>query len=198
MKKNLSEILSFDGIRGMDKQKVILALVVCLLLVYVDFTFVIRAQFRGIKTMGPKIAKLHKDIDTLNRELASLKTTAPAQAEMKKREELARSKKLITEDEIPLLLEEISDISNTNGVKIVQMRPAKDPRAKEELVLGVRVFPVTVALDLLCGYHTFGSFMAAVENSTRFMAVQELKITNDPADYMNHRVSLVFKTYVRK
>lgn len=188
----------FENLKELDRNKLILFALVCIIFVYLDFSLLVSAQVRGIKALGPKIGRLQKDITALNKDLAATKDTASPQAASRQSEELARSKKLIREEEIPLLLQDISDMANSSGVRIAQLRPFKDPKAKEETLSGVKVSLLTVALNLNCGYHALGRFLAALEGSRRFMAIQDLKISSNSEDPAEHDVSIVFKTYMKK
>jgi hypothetical protein len=113
-------------------------------------------------------------------------------------QEASRAKNIIREEQLPLLLQEITDAASKTGTKIIQIKPIRDPKVKEEMVVGVRVIPVMITLDLYCAYHSLGSFINAIENSKKFMLVQEVKILSGPKNYLYQDVVLTIKTYVKK
>ncbi|MFH0739171.1 MAG: type 4a pilus biogenesis protein PilO [Candidatus Omnitrophota bacterium] len=184
--------------KELDKNKIILIVALCLILIYLDISFIIRAQARGISALQPKIIKLNTDINDLAKGLAAIKEFTQEKALAVRKGEPEAAKKIIQEEELPLLLQEITDTANGTSTKIMQIKPIKDPKAKEEIVAGVKVMPLMIALDLSCGYHSLGSFISTLENSKKFMLTQEIKILTNPENYLCQNVALTIKTYVKK
>jgi Tfp pilus assembly protein PilO len=197
--KNITGLLDKLKIsRELDRNKIILIITACLFLVYLDFSLLIKAQIRGAGALRPKIIKLKTDISDLAKGLAVIKEFTQGGSSPAVGQELARAKKIIREEELPLLLQEITDIANKTGAKIIQIKPIKDPKAKEETVAAVRVMPVMIKLDLYCGYHSLGSFVNEIENSKKFMLIQEIKILASSENYLYQDSSVTVKTYVKK
>jgi type IV pilus assembly protein PilO len=174
---------------SLDNKKIFLLILLCLIIVCIDFTFIIKLQLRGIGTVRAKIIKLKKDIDSLNKDLIAMQQA--------KQEQIAvvETKKIISEEEIPSLLQDISNTANKYNVKIMQLRPSRDTETKEKITSGRKLL---VTLDLLCGYHSLGSFINDLENAERFITVQEMKIVRSSSDYLYQNVNLVLKTYVKE
>lgn len=179
----------------LDKKKVFLILSVGLLLIYADFSFFINLQLRSLKTSGPKIIKLKKDIDTLVKDLSAMQNK---QTQVK--EGTQQLKIIISEDEIPALLQDISRIGNKNNIKIMQIKPSKELRTRQDKTSKepVKLAPFLITLELSCSYHNFGKFINDLENAKEFMAVQDVKIGHDANDYLRQSVNLVLMTYVKK
>ncbi len=197
--KNINDLLDKLKInRELDRNKIILIIVVFLFLAYLDFSFFMKAQLRGISSLRPKIIKLKTDINDLTKGLADIKEFAQSGKLAVTGQEASKAKKIIREEELPLLLQEITDTANKSKAKITQIKPIKDPKAKEETVAGVRIMPTTITLNLSCGYHPLGSFVNAIENSNKFMLIQEIKILSDPKNYLYQDVVLTIKAYVKK
>jgi Tfp pilus assembly protein PilO len=182
-----------------QKKKVFLGIsaIVVLIIVYIDFSYLIKSQLKGIKTVTPKIIKLKKDIDTFNKDLVAMQDTEAKLKQSKQKFSLT-VKKFISEEEITALLQDIAHIADKYQVKIIKIIPLRDAKAKEEIIAEGKFLPVIISLDLSCGYHAFGSFMNDLENATQFIAVQEIRISPDSADYFKRNVNLVLKTYVKK
>ncbi|MBM3254746.1 MAG: hypothetical protein FJZ08_00365 [Candidatus Omnitrophica bacterium] len=197
--KDIIGLIKKQGLnKELDKNKIILIVAFFLILVYLDISFIIRAQARGIGALQPKIIKLNTDIKDLAKGLAAIKEFTQGEALTAGKVQPEAAKKIIQEAELPLLLQEIADTANGASVKILQIKPIKDPKAKEEVVAGVKVMPLSIALDLSCGYHSLGSFISAIENSNKFMLTQEIKILTNPQNYLYQNVALTIKTYVKK
>jgi hypothetical protein len=200
--KQIKDITSLIGKlnlnRELNRNKIILIVIASLFLAYLDFSLLIQLQSRGISALRPKIVKLNKDIADFTKELSAVKEFEQNKSLPANQKELARAKKIIKEDELPLLLEDITDMANKGNIKIMQIRPGKDPKAKEETISGVKLIPVTITLNFSCGYHSLGNFISAIENSNKFMLAQEIKILAGKESYLAQEVALTIKSYVKK
>ena len=186
-----------DGLK-LDNKKMLLIILAFLLILYLDFTFIVRMQLAGIRALTPKISKMRKEMVSLSKDLPRLQDLERMHDKDKTGAVALKPREIISEDKILLLLQEISDLANKNRIKIAQMNTAKDAKAKEEVVAGERLLPVAIKLDLKCGYHALGSFISGLENARYFIDLQDIKIIRDPRDYLVENVNLVLKTYVRK
>lgn len=182
-----------------DNKMVFLIIPVCLIVIYLDFTFLMKLQLSGIKNLEPKIIKLKKDLDALQKDLFRMQDLKNKQIE-KKDKALSVAKKIISEEYIASLLQDMSDLANKNGVSILQMKPAKEPQSPKvkEAPASVKFTSLLITLDLLCDYHHLGNFINDLENLQTFIAVQNIKITSQPTDFLRQKVTLVLRTYVRK
>ncbi|MCM8795181.1 MAG: type 4a pilus biogenesis protein PilO [Candidatus Omnitrophica bacterium] len=167
----------------LDKKKIVLVILGIVLLFYLDFNFLLKLQFRKIKGATIKITKLKKDINTLNKDLEAMKAR---QQNLQKT--ALKAKRIISEEKIPALLENIADMANKNNVIIISMAHSRDPRTKE----------VKLKLDLSSNYHRLGRFINAIENAEVFMAVEGLEIVREQSNYLLQNVKLLLKTYVKK
>jgi len=189
-----------DKLKGLelDNKKMLLIALACLLVIYLDFSFIIKLQLGGIKSSTPKITKLKKDINTLAKDLSWMQDLERRQGKDKAKTAPNKGREIISEDKILVLLQEISDIANKNKIKLVQINTSKDAKVQEEVIAGERLLPVIITMDLNCGYHSLGSFMNALENARYFIDVQDMKIMRNPRDYLIQNVNLVLKTHAKK
>ena len=179
---------------GSDIRKLILAILVSTIVIYLDYAFIIKLQLGSIGSTKTKITELNKDIAVLNAGLALMQKS---QDQMKQKTPL-KPKTIISEDEMTVLLQGIYNLANKDNVRIIRIRPLKDPNAKEEIMGSQKVIPMTIAMDLSCVFHSLGSFISDLENSEQFLAVQDLKIVRSAGDYMRQNVTLNLKTYAKK
>jgi Tfp pilus assembly protein PilO len=175
----------------LDKKKISLIVLVCLVILYLDFTFFLKSQVQNIRDLGPKIKQLRLDIDTLNKDLAYLEALKDKQTGL-----LSKAKKIISEDQLPLLFKDISDMANKSNVKIMQMKP--EVELQSEVKAQGKFLPILLAIDLSCGYHALGKFINTLETSAQFMAVQDIGIESDKKDYLRQNVKLVVMSCVKK
>ena len=176
-----------------DNKKVLVVILICLIIIYIDFSFLIKSQRQAITSVGEKTIKLKQDIDALTKDLATM------QQAQTKQEVALKVKKIISEEQMPMLFQEISNIANKNNIKIMEMIPSKESKAKEEKALVAPKTPLAfITLDLFGGYHNLGRFINDLENAEILMAVENLKIVPQQNDYFKHGITLILKTYVKK
>jgi Tfp pilus assembly protein PilO len=180
-------------------KKIFIIAFVGVLILYLDFAFIMKLQLQGIRTLTPKIIKLKKDIDSLAKDLSWMQDLGRRQSKDKAQIGAPnKAKEIISEDKILLLLQKVSDLANKNRVKIMQINTSKDAKVQEEVIAGERLLPIIITLDLTCGYHSLGSFINALENARHFIELQDMKIIRDPRDYLLQNVNLVLKTYAKR
>lgn len=185
---NLQEIHSkILGVKLDPKQMTLISLV-CFIVIYLDFSLFLKMQRQGVMDKVTKSIALKKEMENLQNDLRLLKQFK------EKQKDTASFKRILKEEEVPLLMEEISTTANTNNVKIMQMRPSKV--VKEKAISNL--FPVLLDLEVSCGYHQLGKFINNLENGRVFIALQDMRISREPGDFLSLRVNLIVKTYVRK
>lgn len=180
-------------INSLDKQKIILIILVCAVIIYIDFAFILQAQFKGVKSVGGKILKLNKDIVALSQDLAVMQKTQATQAG---KSSAQKAKTIISEHDLSSLLENISSIANKVNVRIMQIKPSRD--LKDSDSKSGNAVPVLITMELLSGYHNLGKFINDIENSDVLISIDELKILANAKDPLLQNVNLTLRTYVQK
>lgn len=175
----------------LDNQKIILICLLFVVIMYLDYSFLMKMQLDSIKAVKPKIAKLRVDIDAFNKNLAESKKGGERKN--------ASYLRMLSTDQLPLLLEEISNMAKSNNVMLMQVKQVKETKKKEEKQAQPNnLTPLYVALDLSGSYHDLGKFINDLENADKFIAVQDMNIKQQQADPSLQNVSMLIKTYVRK
>ena len=178
----------------LDQQKKILIVIFCVLIAYVDLTYILKAQTSGLKGVDLKIMRLEKDTKDLNRDLEIMRNSKGKDGLISK--DASGSSRIMAEGQISGLLQEISSTANKFNIKIIQITPKRE--TSKSVVPGDKFVPILITLDMVCDYHSLGKFINALENSLIFMGVAELKILNRPSEYLKQGVSLIVRTYVSK
>ncbi|MBI4982998.1 MAG: type 4a pilus biogenesis protein PilO [Candidatus Omnitrophica bacterium] len=198
MKKLLDKIINFKIPQDFefDNKKKILAVILCIIVLYLDFGVIMKAQLGGLKKIAPKIKKVKLDLSTLNKDLLrmqNIKNADPAAA----RKEAQKVMRLIPEGQISFLLQGISENANKNFVAITRIKPAKELPAKG-VVVPQNLTAYLISVDLSGDYHNLGKFINVLENGEVFLTVQNLRIQPDRQDLLKQKINLVLKTYVTK
>jgi Tfp pilus assembly protein PilO len=176
-----------------NKQRLILVALFGLLIAYADIAVILKGELAWVGSTNSKVTKLEKGIIAVHKDLVNLESRKTLQAKT-----LSQAKTIITEDQRQVAFEYIYDTANKYEVKIVQLKPSMDMKAKGETMDKIKLVPVLLNLDLVCGYHNLGAFMNALENGKYFFAVTQMRITRNSSDSFRHNVSAVLKTYVKK
>ncbi len=181
----------------LDQQKKILIVIFCVLIVYVDLNYILKAQRAGVNSLDSKVMRLSNDLASLNRNLENMRISKNKQS-LGAQKTISKSTKIISEGEISGFLQDISKEANNFNIKIIQMRPSRQVQAGKKSAVEDRLIPFLINLDLICDYHSLGKFINALEDSLIFVRVNELKISTQATDLMKQKVNLVLKTYVTK
>lgn len=172
-----------------DKKKLALAVIVLVLLLYVDFNFVLKAQTNAIKSLNTKMAKLKADINSLTLDKNMMQRTQGKTA-------VSQPKRLIDEGEVSWLIEQIYKTSNLYKVKLRQVRPLSTARSAGLRAQNYSVLPINI--DLYAGYHALTGFIRSLEQQSVIIKVEELEVRQRSRDIFSHEVKLVLNTYVSK
>jgi Tfp pilus assembly protein PilO len=102
------------------------------------------------------------------------------------------------EEDIPLILQDISTAANEAGVKIFQIKPMKEERESVLKTATGVYYRVPILLEAQAGYHPFGKFLNILENSEIFMSINRLEIIPTAKDYQHHNINLMINAFIFK
>ncbi len=180
----------------LDKRKKILIVIFCVVIAYLDMNFILKAQATGLKSLDLKVSGVEKDLANLNRDLEIMSASKNKQGALWRKPAI-KSSKIISESQIPGLLQDISKEANKFDIKISQIRPSREAKTIKPAGAADKFIPYLINLDLVCDYHNLGKFINALEKFPVFMGVEELKISTQLPDYMKQKAGLILKTYVK-
>lgn len=179
-----------------DKKKAAVIGFLCLVLIYIDFSFIMKMQAATLASLGKKLAKLKTDLGSLNKDLLAMQEIQQKQAQGGAEASL-HARRFISEEEVVSLLQDISDIARNNNVQVTQMKPYNEPSVKQDKTPVSKFTPVLIALELSCDYHDLGRFINDLENGQIFVCLQELKLSSQQKEPARQKANLVLKTHVR-
>ncbi|MFA5117918.1 MAG: type 4a pilus biogenesis protein PilO [Candidatus Omnitrophota bacterium] len=189
------KLLTFFDNLVIDIQKLILIGIIFVTVIFIDCSFIMKAQLLGIKKSAETAVKLKKDIAAISAGLVKMKASPvkPVSAVKKKR--------LLTDAEVPSLLQEIYSLAGKNKVNIIQVKPVKELSTQaldpKKAAQAPKAVPVNISLDIAGNYHYFGAFINDLENSESFISVEEVKLTQSTDNYLLQKASLILRTYVK-
>ncbi len=186
----LKEFRDFINKLNLGNKKVILAILISLCVFFIDYSVIIKSQSSIINSLNLKIAKLKVDLNNLNKEMADINSLKVNRAQP------VKNKEIISEEQLPLLVEDISNAANNNNVKILQIKPFKEKETKDSHSGNFTQY--NIDLDLIGDYHGIGKFINDLENADKLIIVEGFKITRNETDHLKENLKLLLKTYVKK
>jgi len=196
-KLDLKHLLAKLKLNKEQQKMLMLTAVICLVVLYLDISIFLKVQFKSIQAAGQKTVKLKSDIDNFSQALQRQQTDL--QRLKSKQTAPQKVKKIISAIDEPRLLNRISELANENNVSIMKIKPIKDEKAKDPKAPQVAAFaPLLIQLEIAGGYHQCASFINALENADEYMAIEEFKVTGVADNYMQQRINISLRSYVKK
>ena len=129
-------------------------------------------QLRDIEQALIQEPQLHQQRRQLEDRTARLRTT------------------ILTEDELPTMIEQLTDLAGQTGVKI---QVISSQRALPVPLSSYQEIPIQI--EAFAGFHQLGAFLSRVELGTQPMQVRTLRISENPKLLRRHLVKLTLVAY---
>lgn len=186
-------------IKNIDLQKhskLILA-VAAALIILLDFSFIMKSQIRWLKELNPKMSQLKTNIKQTREDITMFNQIQEQYQESKKKMSDIE-KRVPQEEDIPVILQDISSAANDSMVKILQIRPMKEEKEMSLETQAGKYYRIPISIEAQGSYHLFGKFLSILENSEIFMSVNNLEISSSDRDSKNHNINLTINTFIFK
>ena len=185
--------------RMAEKQRLLVGLIIAMtLVVCVGYVYVLRPLARSVSTLNQQVREAAKQVQQLEQLVAQApdlrQETIRLQADV---EGLRR--KLPSEDELPLVIERLSELASQTGVKILSIFPQRSvqPAASRATSTASTLYKaVAIEIDALSGFHQFGMFLSRAESGEQPMEVTQLRMGRSDRELRRHTIKLVLLTYV--
>lgn len=179
-----------------DKQTLALLVIVSVLIVYLDFSFIISKQFSGIRRMEPNLVTLRNSLGILTKDLNQMRASRALLGQAAKT--TSAVKKVITEQDLPSVLQNIFTIAAENKVKISKISPQKEASDTKRLKSPAGLKPYFISLEFDCGYDNLVKFLDSLYNAEVFMAGQNMSVVPGKEGFLAQKVELSLRLYVKK
>lgn len=152
--------------------------------------------------VNQQVRSAREDLRTL--ELATVNETALREQHRQLQETVASLRKFLPgEEELPQVIELLSDLAGRSQVKIQTIFPQRAPEPPGQSPVPpeqAKVMPevskeVLIQVDALAGFHQLGAFLSLVETGDKPMQVSSLQVMTDPREPKRLQVKLVFQAY---
>ena len=198
--KIMDDLKNFDfksvDLKNPRTQTLLLAVLVTLIAAVLYLYFVFVPQVIRVFGVTVSTGKMKSELKSARLVIADMNKIENDLRENSEKVE-SYEKKLPAEQEIPALLENLSNMAKGSNIKIVSIVPAvsyfkDDKSVKKSLIY--REIPILITAK--SGYHELGHFLNNLENADRFMKVVDIGIKANKTSPNKHDVELMVCTYV--
>ena len=189
------------------REQKMLALVIGLgtIILWVYASFIVGPLMREIGELGRQVREARERLKVIRVATANEGTLRDQQRQLQ--EVVASMQQLLpSEEELPAVIESLSDMAGQSQVKIQTIfpqRPGSDGAGRKDKDKASAVGPqpqevykeVMIQIDALAGFHQLGSFLSQVEQAEKPMRVASLRITQDSKETKRQRVKLLLQSY---
>jgi len=179
-----------------DNKQLVIGLIILLILL-VDYCLILRPQLGLVFKMNRKNSTLSKNLKLAKQDIAAIEQFKKKLALLKEKGVLT-NERISPEEEIPLILENISQNAKQANLKITQLRPSREEEKMVASNQEGKIYRLPILIEAHCGYHQLGSFINKLENGKIFISIAGLDISPNPDDSLHHNAKLVAETYFLK
>jgi type IV pilus assembly protein PilO len=162
-----------------------------------DYFILLHPQLRMMGAVNKQTGTFSRNLKTARRDIASLEQFRKRLDTLQEKIALA-GERIAREEEMPVVLENISQTAKQSNLKITQLKPSRE----EEKVVAITptgvIYELPVMVEARCGYHQLGNFINQLENGKTLVSVSGLQILPSLGDSTHHNVKLVLSTYILK
>ena len=187
-----------------EQRLVLMAGAFALLGMWVYSAYFISPLLRAGADLGRQVRSAREQLSVLEDAVAKEAGLREQQQHVSQVVESLRAQ-LPTEEEVPAVIEHLSDLASQTGVKIQAIFPQRSVdtlapnRARgQENKTGSEPLVYTaipIQIDALAGYHQLGAFLSLVETSDRPMEVITLRIAANQKEAKRHTIKMLLRLY---
>lgn len=166
-----------------------------LVIFLVDYFLVMAPQLGTLRVLNPKITLLATDIKTAEENNRMYHQYQLDQERLRDKIGII-SQRIISKEEVPVIMERISRMANKAGVKIDQIMPLK---GSEEMVMKNnegKYYSLPILVDARTGFHDFGRFINELEKNDVFLSITNFTFAADANDTVRHVAKLTVKVII--
>lgn len=189
LKPAIEKSVNFINARSAREKMMIIAFATTAI-VFLDYLVLIRPVITVFRDTLPALSTLETELQDLKSDKANEKKIEEAWAEAKAAL-AARERAFIAPNELPKLLENLSSLAQSSGVKILNLKPVEMPNTNP----ANRYIGTPIHISALAGTHELGTFLSALEGGETFFRVSSLTIAANPQDMRRHKVDLDLEAY---
>lgn len=157
------------------------------------FNFLILPQQRKLAEIRPQVQNLKGQIAQVRQGLAQLPTMESQMSQLSIEFKLPEVVPA-AEQQLPELLESITQVARQSQVRLVAAKPKSDISKLSPGSSGYLELPIFIIVS--GGYHQIGAFLDRLERSESMLRVREMGIVGDQEDLYHHKGFILFQAYL--
>lgn len=191
---NLNQI--FEKLAA-DKKKLVGFICISLLVIYVDYSFILTPQLSARRNLRVKLKAVRLDLDNFFKGSQRIKNLSAKKDTSKGAFPIQT---FVSGGQVPLILQHISNLANNYDIKILQIKPSRSKEGTKQAS-----FPEAkdfaefiITMDVVCDYNHLTKFLDSLEKGNIFVSIEGLKIIPQEGDILKQKANLGLRTYVRR
>lgn len=189
------------GLSVREQRTVLLGGALAALVGWLYLAYVTGPLMREAANLGRQAQSAREQLKVL--ETVTANETALRAQHRQVQETVASLRRLLpSEEELPAVIERLSDLASQSQVKIQTIFPQRSSGSAEAAGGARGAEPeavvykeVLIQIDALAGYHQLGTFVSLVEAEDKPMRIASLQISGDSKEAKRHRVKLLLRSY---
>lgn len=168
-------------------------LLICI--IFADYKIFLHPMVSKMAAISPQVKEKQSRLDNAQRIVVNISNYEKQITDLTNKLS-PHNKRFSTKQQISALLESLSMMANSSGVKITAVVPhTVVSQAKENTTDGgYQKFPISIRA--IGGYHQLGVFANKLENADTFMRVADIKVESSSRSTLEHDISIFVNTYV--
>ena len=169
-----------------------LFVLVLILILLIDFFAFMQFQLKGLKTSSEEIKKATEDIErfqTDQQRIGQIKGTLKNSKEQF--EELNANVRAL--QDVPLIMQEMNALATDANLTVDQISPLRDKQEDFFSSGDIKLYSLPIVLSFHSGYHNFGKFLNALENSKLMFLVQDLVLAGNDKQNVDIGVTMTVR-----
>lgn len=168
---------------------------VLLVIFLVDYFLVMQPQLRTLMKLTPKISMLTKDIAQAKMDFTHIDKYKKDILQLKEKLEM-KGHQILSKDEIPLILDNVSRIAHDAKIQINQLMPLSESQKLVQKIDDAKYYSLPILMMGQGGYHDIGRFFNRMESDKIFMGIKDFDLNANDEYNRPHSFKLTVEVYV--
>ncbi len=181
-----------------EKRRLLVGLVaLASLVLYAYVLYLLQPLARGVIHLNQQVREVSRQVQQMEQSVAQATSVQQEYSSLETRVAQLREQ-LPSENELPTVIEWISELASQTGVKILSIFPQRFAQPLEpDTQVSPRLYKaVALEIDALSGFHQLGMFLSRVESGGQSVEVKQLRVSHSERELRRHNVELILLTYV--
>ena len=181
----------------LSRRSVIAAATLGILGLWVYDAYVVRPLWRSVRRLGGEVQQTRRQVKLIEQTIAQAAQWRQETQRLMDDVEGVQGT-LPTEDELPGVIETISELAGQNGVKLQSILPQRMLQAPPKVAASpvpALYKDIQLQIEALGGYHQLGGFVASLESAGQPIRVRTFRLSANPREARRHNLRITVAGY---